>query len=110
MDVLQKRRNDVIILLCRGRLDANTSPEFEKELFDLIRKGESKFVLDFQDLDYISSAGLRVLLKAAKTLKSSEGQISFSSLKDYVREVFEISGFDTIFRLHATQEEALNDF
>lgn len=67
-------------------------------------------VIDFQDLDYISSAGLRVILKTTKDLKRVDGKIILYSMQDYVREVFEISGFDTFLPIVPTLDEALKKF
>ena len=66
---------------------------FEQKLFECIENGTQRLILDFQDLDYISSAGLRVILKATKNLKSAEGKLVLCAMQDYVKEVFEISGF-----------------
>jgi anti-sigma B factor antagonist len=108
MDVTQTQQNGIIILGLKGRLDSNTSDDFEKQLLGLIQAGETQLVLDFKELDYISSAGLRVLLKAAKELKRNNGRLSFCSLKDYIREIFELSGFVSFFPIHATLEESLS--
>ena len=108
MEVTQTQQNGIIILGLKGRLDSNTSDDFERQLLGLIQAGETQLVLDFKELDYISSAGLRVLLKAAKELKRNDGLLSFCSLKDYIREIFELSGFVSFFPIHATLEESLS--
>ena len=110
MEVTQTQQDGIIILGLKGRLDSNTSDDFEKKLLGLIQSGETKLVLDFKELDYISSAGLRVLLKAAKELKRNNGRLSFCSLKDYIREIFELSGFVSFFPIYATLEESLVTF
>lgn len=110
MEVTEKRQNGVIILVPKGRLDSNTSDEFEKRLLGLVGSGETSLVIDFKDLDYISSAGLRVLLKAAKELKKKNGQIAFCAVKDYIREIFELSGFVSFFPIHPTLEDSLKIF
>ena len=67
-------------------------------------------IIDFESLDYISSAGLRVILKAAKQLKHSDGMIMLCSMEDYVKEVFEIAGFDSIIPIVPNMEDALKKF
>jgi anti-anti-sigma factor len=67
-------------------------------------------LVDFKALDYISSAGLRVLLATAKRLSSEGGSLRICHLNDTVREVFEISGFSTIFSVFDTEAEALEGF
>ncbi len=93
MEVVEKRQNGICILGLLGRLDSNTSPEFEKKIFEVIEDGTKSVIVDFESLDYISSAGLRVLLKATKELKRSDGKIVLCSMKEYIKEVFEIAGF-----------------
>ena len=107
MEVTQTQQDGIVILGLKGRLDSNTSDDFEKKLLGLILAGETRLVLDFKELDYISSAGLRVLLKAAKELKRNNGRLAFCCLKDYIREIFELSGFVSFFPIHATLEESL---
>jgi len=108
MEVIEKKQNDISIFEVSGRLDSNTSPVFEKQMFDAIEKGSKNVIVDFEGLDYISSAGLRVILKATKTLKGSDGIFVLCSLKDYVKEVFEISGFDSYVPIASTMDEALS--
>ena len=67
-------------------------------------------IVDFKDLDYISSAGLRVILKATKALNREDGKIMLCSMQDYVKEVFEIAGFDSFLPIVASMDEALNSF
>ena len=94
MEIIEKTENDIYIFKVNGRLDSNTSHELEEKIFGAIKNESYKMIVDFEGLDYISSAGLRVILKASKALKRSEGSIVLCSMQDYVKEVFEIAGFD----------------
>ena len=76
----------------------------------LIDAGTSRILIDFEALEYISSAGLRVLLATAKKLKSAGGDLKICSLNDTVQEVFDISGFSSILTVSANPEEALASF
>ena len=67
-------------------------------------------IFNFKDIDYISSAGLRVILKATKALKREEGKIMLCDMQDYVKEVFEIAGFDTFLPIVPTMDDALKAF
>jgi anti-anti-sigma factor len=89
------------------RFDAYTANDVEAALRDLIVKGTKNIVCDFSQTEYVASAGLRVLLSSAKSLQRSGGQILLSSMKPYVHEVFEISGFTQIFKVFDSQKEAL---
>jgi anti-sigma B factor antagonist len=107
----QRNEDGILIMDLSGRLDSNTSPEFEEKLLGLIREPETdKVVLDFAGLDYISSAGLRVLLKASREIKDQEGKLVLCNLKDYIREVFEVSGFVSILPISDSVEGAKGEF
>ena len=106
MEIIEKKHNDILIFRLNGRLDSNTSPGLEERIFEAIEGGSYKMIIDFEDLDYISSAGLRVLNKAIKRLKHSEGMLILCSMQDYIKEVFEIAGFDSFLPIVSTVDEA----
>jgi anti-sigma B factor antagonist len=107
MEIIENQKEDVSIFKLNGRLDSNTSPALEKKLVAAIENGTRNMVIDFENLDYISSAGLRIILKTTKDLKRTEGNIVLCAMQDYVREVFEIAGFDTFLPIFSTVDEAL---
>ena len=106
MEINQEKNDEVNIVGLKGRLDAGTSGSLEEVLNALVDAGEEKVLVDCRELDYISSAGLRVLLAAAKQFKKHEGSIVLSALNPNVKQVFEISGFTSIFPIYGTREEA----
>ncbi len=105
MDV--KTIGDISVAVVVPRFDAYTANDVETMLRDQMAKGTKKLILDFSQTEYVASAGLRVLLSAAKSLHSSGGQMVLFSMKPQVYEVFEISGFNQIFKIYASQQEAL---
>lgn len=107
LDIATETDNSVQVLKLIGRLDSNTSPQLEKELLGRVNDGQAKLVVDFTQLDYISSAGLRVLLMAAKKSKQTSGKLALCCLKEHIREVFEISGFFGILTICPSQGEAV---
>lgn len=108
MDIQQDQQNQIIILAPQGRLDSTTAGDLEQHLIGLLDKGQSQLLVDFIHLDYISSAGLRVLLMVAKRIKSINGNLALCSMKTNIREVFEMSGFDRIFAIHSSRNDALS--
>src|SRR6185503_20318132 len=102
MDITTRTRNDVTVIAFAGKLDSNTSPQAQQALEAILASGVRKIVVDFTELDYISSAGLRVLLGTAKRL-SSGGSLRLFGLNETVGEVFQISGFSTILAVCATE-------
>ncbi len=108
MEIEDKGKQDgYLIVAVSGRMDAVTSPEFEKAVGEWIDGGETRFIVDFGGLDYISSAGLRSILTIAKKLKMQQGALLLCALRDTVKEVFEISGFSTIIPVHESVEAAV---
>ena len=107
MELSVKNEDKGTLVSVTGRMDAVSSPEFEKELARLIDEGNINFVVDLAGLDYISSSGLRSILVTAKKLKAKNGQILLASLQAVVKEVFEISGFSAIIPIHESVEEAM---
>ena len=110
MEITERQHNGISIFSLSGRLDSNTSPDFEKRLSEVIGQGTRRMVVDFGSLDYISSAGLRVILKTTKDIKRAEGLLVLCAMQDYVREVFEIAGFDTFLPIFTSLEDALQQF
>jgi anti-sigma B factor antagonist len=107
MDITETKHDHYSVFKLNGRLDSNTAMGFEQKLFECMENGTQRMILDFQELDYISSAGLRVILKATKNLKSGEGKLVLCAMQDYVKEVFEISGFDSFLPIEATLDDAV---
>ena len=91
---IQKIKNaDELIIKLGGRLDTNTSPELKKEIENL--EGVEKLVFDLENLDYISSAGLRVLIIAQRIMKE-QGKMIIRNVKCEIKEILEITGFSKI--------------
>ena len=107
MTISRIEHEDIIQLCLAGHLDAATSVDADNELTKMIDEGKIKLLIDLTKLDYISSAGLRVLLVAAKQLQQKNGQIILCSMTVSVKEVFEISGFSSIFKIFPTVDDAL---
>jgi anti-anti-sigma factor len=108
MEIETRKQENATVVSVTGKMDAVSSPELEKELSQLMAEGEKNFVVDLAELDYISSAGLRIILATAKRLKEKEGKILLASLKDMVKEVFEISGFSAIIPIYESVDSALD--
>ena len=107
MDIIERKVGEVSVVGITGRLDSGTSESFGQQLHHLIDGGIRSFVVDGATLEYVSSAGLRVLLVAAKRLKAANGRIVLSSLKPHILEVFEIAGFTSIFPTYGNVEQAV---
>lgn len=107
MEIDIENQEQTTVLSIKGRLDSNTSLQLEEGLNSARDNGKPNIVLDFTELEYVSSAGLRVILKTSKDLKQEKKGFVLCAMQDYVREVFEIAGFDTILTIVPSLEEAL---
>ena len=110
MDIAKKQVDGVSIVQVAGNLDTATARDMRTCLDGLVAEGATKIVVNFATLDYISSAGLRVLLVTAKRLRGTGGTLRLCGLNETVQEVFEISGFSTIFNLHGDEAAAVSAF
>ena len=110
MEVVEKKQDGICILTLQGRLDANTADEFRAKILQIIDDGTHNIVLDCEGLDYISSAGLRIVLEATKKVKQSQGKIVLCSLQPYIQEIFEVSKFDAFLSLTSGLDDALKEF
>ena len=91
MTIEKKINNDAVTLIVSGRLDTQTAPELEAEL-DAVLADVSELTFDMTNLEYVSSAGLRVILKAQKVM-NTKGSMKLTGVNDSIMEVFDITGF-----------------
>jgi len=110
MNISTREEGVVTVVGVDGNLDTNTAPEAQRHLDGLQDGGVQKILVDFTDVDYVSSAGLRVLLATAKRISASGGSLRICGLNETVNEVFEISGFSMILNVFGSEAEALEGF
>ena len=90
-----------------GSLDSNTAAKLQQSIDTEINETVSTTIIDFKDLDFLSSAGLRVLLSAAKEMRRREGKIVLCSLNEFVKEIFEVSGFQSLIPIADSVESGI---
>ncbi|WP_321946680.1 STAS domain-containing protein [Paraburkholderia sp. J10-1] len=100
----------VLVACLQGKLNSTNAEQTEAQILQHINRGTNQLVIDLGELDYISSAGLRVVLVTAKRLKQSAGQMALCGISNPIREVFEISGFFNILDVAESREQALSRF
>jgi anti-sigma B factor antagonist len=110
MELSVNGNGPVTVIKIGGRLDSNTSKELEDAVMNVVSGDATRVLMDFGGVDYINSSGLRVLLMALQHLKKKGGKLHLCDIKDYMREVFEISGYTEIFPIYPGQAEALAAF
>lgn len=95
MEIKQESLGEAVILVPVGRVDSATAKAFEARLLQVVNSGAVRVVVDFSELDYISSAGLRVVLVGAKMTRAPR-KFALCGMKPHIREVFDVSGFAKI--------------
>lgn len=107
LEIGSETQGDFRVLRLNGRLDTETSADFELAAHDLTAAGERRFVVDLTGISYVSSAGLRVLLALAKQMQASGGAMRLCGLAPSVRQVFDLSGFSKLFTIASDLAAAL---
>ena len=110
MEIEQRIEGSVTIVSPHQKLDTGTAPIAGQALATLIQNGAQQIVVDFSDVPYVSSAGLRILLATAKQLRATGGELRVCALNDAVQEVFDISGFNTLLPVFDSQADAVREF
>ncbi len=110
MELEINRIDDVVSIVLKGRIDANTAPTIEQKLFSLISEGSCKLVADLSQVRFISSAGLRTLVAALKEAKRKRGDLRLAGMQKQVQEVVDLTGLCTIFKIYASAEDATRSF
>ena len=102
-----KLTDKAVFIETSGRMDASMAPNFEAQCQKWIDKGSVYIVADLEKMEYLSSAGLRSILLVSKKLKAAGGKLLFCHVHGSVKEIFDISGFSSMFEFYKSPEEAL---
>jgi anti-anti-sigma factor len=108
MEILEARRDGVLVLELAGRIDSTTAEVLEKAFLERLRNGDARLVVGMGGVDYISSAGLRVFLMLARKLAEARGSLVLCALPPAVRQVFDLAGFSGLFSMAADRAQALS--
>jgi anti-anti-sigma factor len=109
MEIIQKEEKGIVFLAFKGRLDGKSAVEAENTINSIFKGENNRLLFDFEFLEYLSSAGLRVVLGAAKEMKRRDGKFVLCALNAYVKEVFEVSGFGAIIPIADSVESGINE-
>jgi anti-anti-sigma factor len=107
LSISSEKKADTLVITLDGRIDANCAKDLENQCLEWIEKGEKQMVMDFTQVNFISSAGLRVILLVAKRLEPLGGRVKLAGLNTTLKDVFEISGFSKLFVIVPTVQDAL---
>ncbi len=116
MEITHKGLNRVDVLSLAGRLDAATAPQLKQQIDALFDQGRYRIVLDLAGLEYIASPGLRVLIEARKRARDWKitdlegGDVRIANLPPRIKEVFDLTGFTSLFEIFPDTLEAVGSF
>jgi anti-anti-sigma factor len=107
MEISGTNNEKAFVVRLKGRMDAIGAPEFDKKCGEWLGQGNVKIVIDFSELEYISSIGLRSILVLGKQIKGQDGKLHLCGMDKIVGGVFQMSGFAAIFPVFDSLEPAL---
>lgn len=107
MTITQTTSNGITVLAPSGRIDTNTSATLDAAVREVVDAGARALVVDFAGVEYISSAGLRVLLVLAKRMRELQGRLVLCGMGQPVRQVFQLAGFVPLFTIVDSRDTAL---
>ena len=110
MEIIEETQDGIKIFRLVGRLDFSTSQGLEDELHRAISDGSNKIIIDFENLDYISSAGLHIIFEAHRTLLRNDGQLILCSMQKYIKEIFKTTRIDDYVLILDNLDQALAAF
>ena len=110
MNYVLEEKGKYAVLRLSGRLDATTSPILDEKIEELLKLKHLHLLLDFSQVEYLSSAGLRFLLSATKRYKSQGGILVIHSVADEVMEIIKMAGFEKILKISPNEQKALGEF
>ena len=110
MEINTREVEGIVVVDLGGKLDTQTSGPASEELTRIAKGNRVRILVNLQNVEFVSSAGLRVLLRLAKTLGANDGVLKICCISGVVKEVMDISGFGTLLDIHDTEAAALESF
>lgn len=104
--VAAEEKEGIVVLRLKGRIDATSTPGLEKKIQPFL-ENNMRLLIDFSEVDYLSSAGMRLLLSARKKFTAKNGLLGFCGINEGVMEIIKVAGFDKILTIYPTEREAL---
>lgn len=107
MEISKHVYKRVSVIAVKGRVDSSTADQFESAVTDELKTGQRNLVFDLSEVDFLSSAGLRILVMSRKEAQKGGGVVRLAQPSDRVKETLEIAGLDVLFEAYPTREEAI---
>ena len=110
MKITTRQADTVLVIEIAGQLDTQNSGEASERLSEIVKNGHKKVLLNLEELEFISSAGLRVILRTSRALEEQGGHLKVCGASGLVTEVFVVAGFNILLDLSENESAALEDF
>lgn len=107
MELLHTEEDDIQIIRIEGKIDSDSVKSLEENLFNLIKHDYKKLALDFKGIEFISSSGIRSLLKLVRKIDNNNGCLVVYNVRSQIKEIFEISGIDNLIKVCKTEKESI---
>jgi len=105
-----REKGEISVINLKGYLDAHTAPALENNFTQLISDNKFKIIVNFEDLAYISSAGLGVFMAYIENIRDNKGDIKLTNMSDKVFNIFDLLGFPLLYEIYKNEEEAIKKF
>lgn len=105
-----RENGDINIIDLKGYLDAHTAPTLENNFTELMKEKKFKIIVNFEDLAYISSAGLGVFMAYIENIRDNKGDIKLTNMSDKVFNIFDLLGFPLLYEIYKKEDEAVKKF
>jgi anti-sigma B factor antagonist len=108
--IMTDNTQDVAIMSVKGRVDSNTAPELDSALANLLNSDRNKIILNLEAVEYLSSAGLRALVRALKDAQATGGDLRLASVSQPIEVILRTVGMLQMFKMYPSEQEALAGF
>jgi anti-sigma B factor antagonist len=110
MEIETRRVYDVLVVDMSGRLDSHSSGDAGDRMVKLVQAEDKRVLLNLEKLEYVSSAGLRIIIRAAKLLQTNRGELKICNARGVVRDALETAGFHSLIKIYDSEKEAFSAF
>ena len=109
-EISKQEDGNIVVLYLKGFLDAHTAPKLESALQECLGQGKFRIIVNFEELSYISSAGLGVFMGFIEEVRQNNGDIKLSNMSPKIYRVFDLLGFPALYEIFEDEKEARNKF
>lgn len=110
MEIVTRKSGDVLVAEFSGKLDSHTAGDARDRMVDIVQSGNQRVLVNLKDLEFLTSAGMRVFVQGAKLLQGKRGELKICCARKEIKELLEIAGFNSLIKIYDSEEEASSSF